>query len=586
MMAESLISDATKNNWARLDVEETDIVSRLSKRANKRFSLKNIIPIEYFSNKDNLSILNRIIDYVKNSEISIKEVIYSLSLNYLSSLGMLSLKSECELSCENKYLKHILLEFNVKPNEYLLSIEYPTEERDFLGIVYQSLLKEGSKNKQGSYYTPAKILENLNENISEDTKFLDPCCGTGSFLLSVADKIVNPENIFGCDIDEIACFISKINLITKFREIEFSPKIYNVDFILDKELFKENCFDVIATNPPWGAVLNDKYNDLYNEITSGESFSYFILKANYLLNKGGYCAFLLPQSILNVGIHRDIRKFILDNYGIKSIHSIGRAFSGVLTDVVFLELTKLKNNLPISIYSKNSVKYINSEFYRNSDKYIFSILGVEDSKILEKVYSLEYETLKNSSWALGIVTGNNKKFITTSFVKGFEVIYTGKQVSKYLLKNSSNFIKYDRKNFQQVALDKFYRAKEKLVYKFISKKLVFSYDNSGSLILNSANILIPKMKTYSIKTVLALLNSKLFQFIYSKKFNELKVLKSNLLELPFPLLDKPMKVEIDSLVDEFFATKSNEILDKIDDVVYRLFKLSEDEIKYIKSLNL
>lgn len=102
--------------------------------------------------------------------------------------------------------------------------------------------------------------------------------------------------------------------------------------------------------------------------------------------------------------------------------------------------------------------------------------------------------------------------------------------------------------FQQVAPDLVYRAKEKLVYKFVSKNLVFAYDNQQRLFLNSANILIPKVQNHSIKTVLAFLNSKLFQYVYHTKFNELKVLKSNLLQLPFPLLGKKIKQNLKNLL--------------------------------------
>ena len=100
---------------------------------------------------------------------------------------------------------------------------------------------------------------------------------------------------------------------------------------------------------------------------------------------------------------------------------------------------------------------------------------------------------------------------------------------KNKISDSENYINYTRENFQQVAPENIYRAKEKLVYKFISKKLIFAYDNKQRLFLNSANILIPKLENYTIKDVMTFLNSTLFQYIYTKKFNELKVLKGNLM---------------------------------------------------------
>lgn len=582
-MEENLISSATKNNWNRLDVKVSDLESRLSKRANKRYSTKNIIPLEYFSNRDNILILNNILLYVKDNKLGIKTVIYNLALNFLRANGLITKSENGDLSSSNKYLMKILNDFSyLMIDKNLLSIKFPADEQDFLGIVYQSLLKEGSKNKQGSYYTPHKIVEAFIKDLNSEAIFLDPCCGTGSFLLTISDKILDPRNLYGCDIDEVACFISKINLIVKFKDIIFKPNIYNIDFLLNDNILNKKKFDVVATNPPWGAMTEGKYKKLYPLIQSGESFSYFIMKSYCVLKKDGYCAFVLPESILNVGVHKDIRKFILDNFSIQRIQLLGKAFSGVLSDVVFIELNKTKSE-DIQIISDTRRFKVAQSVYENNVNYNFSLLSNIDSDFLNKIYSVEYETLNDSIWALGIVTGDNKKHIINSKKNDCEKIYTGKEISKYFLKETTKYIKYDRDKFQQVAPDSIYRAGEKLVYKFISKKLVFAYDNSSSLFLNSANILIPKMITHSVKTALALLNSEIFQYIYLKKFNELKILKGNLLQLPFPVLSSKNRMLLEQQVDLYYSLKSREQLDIIENFVYSLFKLSPEDISYIRN---
>lgn len=111
-------------------------------------------------------------------------------------------------------------------------------------------------------------------------------------------------------------------------------------------------------------------------------------------------------------------------------------------------------------------------------------------------------------------------------------------MTPYRLKPLKLFIRYNRNELQQVAKEKYYRAKEKLVYKFVSDKLVFAYDESATLVLNSANILIPRAPTMSTKTVLAFLNTELYQYLYRVLFAEIKILKGNLLQLPFPLLSE------------------------------------------------
>lgn len=537
-------------NWERLSVNKKEFKTRMTKRANKRFSSKTIIPVEYFIEPSNLEILNKILSTKKD----IKTVILSLGINYLKANHI-----------SNKFTEKILIEYgkNVTPDKYLLNINLPKNEIDFLGIVYQSLMTEGSKNQKGSYYTPTSLTKDITDKIKEDVKILDPCCGTGSFLLSVAKKIKNPQNIYGYDLDENACFIAKINLIVEFKNIEFMPQIFHKDFLLEDNLRQD--FDVIATNPPWGAVTSPKYKKLYPLIASKESFSYFILKSEKFLHKNGIAYFVLPESILNVKVHKDIRQFILKNYQIVEIKNIGRAFSGVLSKVVVLTLSKQKSKENISIKINEKEYKINPKYYLKNTNNIFSIIDNFDVNLLKKIYSHPHQTLDNSSiWAIGIVTGNNKKYISANKNLG-EKIYSGKNILKNKISDSENYINYTRENFQQVAPENIYRAKEKLVYKFISKKLIFAYDNKQRLFLNSANILIPKLENYTIKDVMTFLNSTLFQYIYTKKFNELKVLKGNLMELPFPVFDKKKYKELS------------------DNTIFRIFNLTDDEIKYIKN---
>jgi predicted RNA methylase len=466
-----------------------------------------------------------------------------------------------EIKTENPYLKDILNSYKTSEFKNLKELpNIPADEKDFLGIVYQSLLNEGNKNLQGAYYTPQKILNKIfPKNFSGNEKFLDPCCGTGSFLLSIAESITNPENLYGFDIDENACFISKINLILKFKDKIFKPNIFNEDFLLyDKNLPK---FDIIATNPPWGALSENSHKQRFSIINSGESFSYFIVKASEHLQETGMMSFVLPESILNVKIHADIREFILNNFHIEEINLFGRAFSGVLTNVVSLKLNKKVSETDTVINAKTQLK-INQEVYKSNPHYNFAILDNKDVEILKKIFSTPYATLKDSFWALGIVTGNNAKHISSDPKFG-EKIYTGKNIHKGEISNSNQYIKYNRENFQQVAPEEIYRAKEKLVYKFISKTPVFAYDDEQRLFLNSANILIPRLKNYTIKEVLQMLNSELFQYIYQKEFNEIKILKGNLSQLPFPK-DKPFNIL------------------SSDDVFLLFDKLSKEDISYIK----
>lgn len=559
----NIISTATKRNWEKLN---TDSTNKLKARANKLLSTKTIIPVEYFSNIDNYEKICKIIEIISNNKIGIFDAIYSIALNLLDKAKILG----------KSHIQQVLNDYTAKSNDELFNYTYPEDERDLLGIIYQSLLSEGNKNKTGSYYTPIHVVKNMTSwiSLSNNETFLDPCCGSGSFLLSLN---ANPNQLFGCDNDFIAVFICKINLLLKFKTEIFIPQIYHTDFLNDESIIYKH-FDYIITNPPWGA-----YNNYVNipEITSKETFSYFFVKSFKLLKKDGIIRFLFPASILNVKNHKDIRSFMLNNGNIESITLYDGAFSGVTTHYVDIELVNKIATNTINLYSPQGITIIDRKNFYLTKNLSFNFYTEIDTKIINHIKNKGQLTLKDSVWALGIVTGDNKGKLHNVKVLNSEPIYTGKEIMPYKLKEPRNFIIYDRSSFQQVAQDNIYRAKEKLVYKFISNRLVFSYDNTGALFLNSANILIPNIDNMSIKTVLAFLNSELYQYLYHVLFSDIKILKGNLMELPFPQISKEEDLKISSYVSKILED-DNSYRDKLQEEIYSLFSINETYQKYIK----
>ena len=144
MNKDEIISTATINNWSRLNVSESTIEERLTKRANKRLSTKNIIPTEYFINKKNIQILTQIIDCIQDKQYNIQTAIYNLAVILLKQHNLLSIKNS-KIESNKPYLTEILhTDFdNIKLQIDLLKFKLPSDEKDFLGIVYQSQLQEG-----------------------------------------------------------------------------------------------------------------------------------------------------------------------------------------------------------------------------------------------------------------------------------------------------------------------------------------------------------------------------------------------------------------------------------------------------------
>ncbi|MDR3112224.1 MAG: N-6 DNA methylase [Elusimicrobiota bacterium] len=573
------VSAATMRNWERLNTKNKK--ERCSARANKRMSDKCIIPKESFDATANIPKVEKLVNDIQIAGYSIDDVIFSLGINLLSKTQI----SDSNLS----YLK---TEYDLKIIDKLQRIELP-KESDLLGLIYQCLQTEGEKNIKGSYYTPKKVVQSMVADIKLKLtdKILDPCCGSLVFILNIPN--IKPEQIFGSDIDPIAVMISKINYFIKFPQTGKKPKIYEADFLELPNLLNvrsdnfqqdinENNFDYIITNPPWGGISTANHF-ASSDILSDEIFSLFLVKSFKHLKNNGKMRFLLPCSILNVKTHQDIRKYLLEKTDLKEIKLHHGSFSGVMTQYISIETNKNDRNAKTFTISKNSKKCEIDKKSLNAENYfVISVIDNTDKEIIDKVLAKKKYDLSNAVWALGIVTGNNKGKLFDKPKANFEPIYTGKEIAPFKLKKAKKYIRYDRNNFQQVAKDEIYRADKKLVYKFISKNLVFSIDNSGQLFLNSANILIPQIPNMSINSVAAFLNSELYQYLYQKMFGEIKILKSSLAALPFINITPEQDNEISKKVENILQSKQDDYSD-LQRYIYNLFEIDDQQINHIKS---
>jgi hypothetical protein len=221
-----------------------------------------------------------------------------------------------------------------------------------------------------------------------------------------------------------------------------------------------------------------------------------------------------------------------------------------------------------------------------SDDFIFDIRSShEERELLEVIFASGQTTLRGrADWALGIVTGNNARYVLDALDDGAEPLWVGKDLHRFVANQPTRYIKYQPDSFQQVAPSSKYRAAEKLVYRFISDELIFAYDDKQTLVLNSANVLIPKLDGYSMKTVLAFLNSQVFQFVFKRRFQSIKVLRGDLEKVPFPKISATIDEELTRLVDVILYDPTSAIsaYREINRVVMDAFSLSTHHRNHIE----
>ena len=538
-----------------MKIQNTTIQNRTK---GHRLRATHVVPHHHTDSSGLSDFLKRLKEYPCSKE----QILYSIGLELLSDN-------------RNPAVEQFLNEYRIARVEVP---NIPTGVFDLLGSAYQYLNSKMENLKQGIFYTGKDLALQLTNDLDFDNGqvILDPACGSGSFLFR---SEAPPTQLVGVDSDPIGVMIAKFNYFLKFPDAP-PPRLFCSDFFSWTKENRSSQFDYIIGNPPFGANLD--LSEIESQfITSGESFSYFIEYSYQLLTRDGRLRFIVPESLLNVKRHTDVRDFILDHTNLTRITWFSKKFAGVMSDVYMIELGK--NRGTHTLFEGTSNVKMDRRVFKKLKNHIFVSLNETDLNIIEKVAGKKSFDLSNSIFGLGVVTGNNSVALLDAPSVGLEPIYTGKDVAKYRLLPPSKFLKFDRESLQQVAPDEIYRAESKLIYKTISKTLRFALDETGTLSTNSANIVIPHIPGYRTMTVMAFLNSDIYSFLYLKLFGGVnKIGKEHLLSLPFPKITPAQRKKIDNLCEAVMGGAPDDKLQHF--VHHTIFGLTDAEVEYVREI--
>ncbi len=414
-------------------------------------------------------------------------------------------------------------------------------ELERIGDEYEASLSESYRNKEGIYYTPAAVVCDLFAQPADDIEqatFCDPCCGTGNFIVRAIALGFKPANIAGYDVDPVAVEITR-SRIFKLTGCK-TANIKVADFLNITVNNSAPQFDYIYTNPPWGKKIEKSIRDAIGlrlgAGSSTDTCALFFFMCLQCLKENGRLGLLLPDAFFNIAAFENARINAL-NWSIERLIDYGRVFKGLVANAQAMVLKK-QASAPVATIvcetRRSSYKRVKSSFSCNPKSILNLYCDDRDALTLQYLMSIPHITLKNhAAWGLGIVTGNNKQFVKSSPQDGYIAVYKGADILDGKLKPATSFIPADMNLYQQVAPRHIYEANEKLVYKFISSKLRFFYDDRQCYFLNSANMLIPEIDFPVPAQVLGeLLSSDLMNWMFSKVFNTHKILRGDLELLP------------------------------------------------------
>ena len=262
---------------------------------------------------------------------------------------------------------------------HLQGISLNKTDLDTKGVAFEQFMEDFFKGKSGQYFTPREIVSFAVKmmNIKNDDLVLDPACGSGGFLLHALDEVrqqaegyfENDEtekyrywhdfaqnNLFGIEINDSIARVAKMNMIIHddgHTNVIGNDALESIDIMTTKNPgFKKSYFDIIVTNPPFGASVKRSehpYLDSYalgrngNKVRDNQKTEIlFIERCIEFLKPGtGQMAIVLPDGVLTNSSLQYVRDFLMEHCQILAVVSLPPfAFShygaGVKSSLVFV----------------------------------------------------------------------------------------------------------------------------------------------------------------------------------------------------------------------------------------------------------
>ncbi len=258
---------------------------------------------------------------------------------------------------------------------HLQGISLNQTDLDVKGVAFERFLGNFFKGEIGQFFTPREVVEFMVDMVTphHENLILDPACGSGGFLLHAMDYIRKQasdyyeegsrehythwhdfaeKRLFGIEVNDSIARVAKMNMIIHddgHSNVISNDALVGFDNLYNQHReFEEDKFDVILTNPPFGAVIKQselpylKNYELGKGNASQKTEILFLERCfDFLKWETGKLAIILPDGILTNSSLQYVRDYIERHFQILAVVSLPQiAFShygaGVKTSILFL----------------------------------------------------------------------------------------------------------------------------------------------------------------------------------------------------------------------------------------------------------
>lgn len=354
---------------------------------------------------------------------------------------------------------------------------------DALGKLYESTLPKNLRKDLGQFYTRDDSL--ITQMVSDSELFngliLEPSCGSGLFMVHIANRIAAimkkegnsseetltyiQKNLYGNDNDLLALQITEINLLTTLLPLIADALNTNPSFKLNKfnltsfdftqrDVFSKK-FSLVIGNPPFVTMYGKRSRNMTEEKRAyfntfdfvqnkngNNKFNmsmFFVENGLKQLEPNGQLIFILDIAFFETA-YIDLRKYIIENYYINSITKGLQAFEDVASGQIIINISNRKesNNSVIFKDIENDIScQINQSIWNDSkNKYkIFIPLAHQAKDINDKV--MKYPRLDTYYPGKALrtccaLTGKTEEFVVNPLVEKNHLVFPYIEGSKGL----------------------------------------------------------------------------------------------------------------------------------------------------------
>lgn len=280
-------------------------------------------------------------------------------------------KSDAEVFKEDIRLEPRVV-FNVV--QHLQGLHINKIDLDTKGIAFEKFMEDFFKGKMGQFFTPREVIKFCVKMVepSADHKVIDPACGSGGFLLNAMDYVRDyaeenfddpvdihrhwhdfaSKKLYGIEINDQIARVCKMNMIihddghTNVISTDGLQKFKDITDI-GKD-FKKGSFDLLLSNPPFGATIKDTEKDYLETYALGKGKKnqkteiLFIERCiDFVRPATGRMVLVLPDGILTNSSLQYVRDLIMQRCRIDAVVSLPQfAFAhygaGVKSSLLFL----------------------------------------------------------------------------------------------------------------------------------------------------------------------------------------------------------------------------------------------------------